>query len=58
MTIQKARANDVMGFLEPKPISVWVRFALVGQQTQRFVVQRFHIERHDVKPDPQHGAQP
>lgn len=52
MSIQKARPNDVMGFLNMRPIAVAVR-SLFGRPAERFLVNRYHAETYGVAPDTQ-----
>lgn len=49
MTVQKARQDDVMGFLGECPIAIAVRSAFGGRSV-RFLVLRYHADR-GVKPD-------
>ena len=50
MTVQRARADDVMGFLNERPAAIAVR-GVFGGRSVRFLVPRYHTQR-DVKPDP------
>lgn len=50
MTVQKARQDDVMGFLNERPLAIAVH-SIFGGRSVRFAVLRYHAER-DVKPDP------
>lgn len=50
MTIQRARQDDVMGFLNERPIAIGVR-SIFGGHSVRFAVLRYHAGR-GVKPDP------
>lgn len=49
MTVQRARADDVMGFLNERPLVIAVR-GIFGGRSVRFLVQRQHTER-GIKPD-------
>jgi len=50
VSLRKDRPDDVVGFLEPRPVAVATRLAF-GIRTRRFLVQRQHVER-GVTPDP------
>ena len=50
MTIQKARQDDVMGFLNEHPIAIAVRSIFCGRSVS-YAVLRYHANR-GVKPDP------
>lgn len=50
MTVQKARQDDVMGFLNERPSAIAVRSVFSGRSA-RYAVLRYHADRN-VKPNP------
>ena len=49
MTIQRARQDDIVGFLKERPITICVR-QIFGRSSVRYAVLRYHANR-GVKPD-------
>jgi hypothetical protein len=42
---------EVAGYLNPRPISAWIRVAF-GGMSYRLEVRGFHVRRFGIRPDP------